>query len=472
MPEKGKVAKTVRGRKAVAKAIAKTWGRPRKMVSEIDLDRLERQRIKELRDSNPPGTRHLESKIFTGERVLSTLKQPKIVLLGYQLPKLLPLLPYCPIVYVQICPTCLDDREELDSFTTFVRHGLIMPLLTGRYADYPAPVIEALRQHDHVSAYEFHMYRQYSLVHQTDRSLCQDCFSKAKADILSSIGRSKSASEYRWLADGAMRALYPRFHPDEEIVALIRKAVADKNLEKLRPLRSIASAVHSLRTAQAWHGATAFSASDLAPLPEGLGKDIDIARHLGVTLKDTVARGLGLQIPTDIPLDRYVEIVKDYQPKISRIIEGLTLRPNGVCHSYEAVAREVSNINGEIRRIKGLRRLMVLHAVAEPLRNNKALVLSGLFAGVLGVGGNMVGCAAAATLGVGAKATQRSGLAKFLTHQIKQNHALAKLGKQIRDDVQPLVLRMLARYVKSNVPAVTVMAVQEGLREAVSSNAA
>jgi hypothetical protein len=60
--------------------------------------------------------------------------------------------------------------------------------------------------------------------------------------------------------------------------------------------------------------------SEITAFPKNLTPELDAARAFSSDLYDQVSDGLGIKIPMDIGADAYIEIVKDYQPQISRLV--------------------------------------------------------------------------------------------------------------------------------------------------------
>jgi hypothetical protein len=67
-----------------------------------DLDTLHRGRLDQF-DKKPPRRRdRWLSGIFLGERVVQTIDKPKVMIDGFRLDTILPLLPFSPITYVSL----------------------------------------------------------------------------------------------------------------------------------------------------------------------------------------------------------------------------------------------------------------------------------------------------------------------------------------------------------------------------------
>ncbi len=72
-------------------------------------------------------------------------------------------LPFTPVVYGGVCPTCISSKSSFEAFSSFVRSGLLIPVLTNDYADYPAHVSEFILSRDHVSRMQFALFRHHTV---------------------------------------------------------------------------------------------------------------------------------------------------------------------------------------------------------------------------------------------------------------------------------------------------------------------
>jgi len=383
-------------------------------MTTLDLDKVHDERLDRLWEKLPKRRDKLLSSIFVGERVIQTIEAPKILVEGYRLATLLPLLPFSPVTYVSICPGCLTNKDEVGQFIALTQADLIIPVLTGKYRDFPDSLVETLKRKDHVSAYENHFYYSVQSFRLSDGPhICEDCFAKHKGRLLKKAAKVNGVSTKTATSaiDYTIDRLYPLISRDYEIIAAFEAAIDDGNPVGLKQIANMVNALHDLRMAQVWNGVLPLSSSDLADLPEGISKAADEGRSVAFGLRRYIAEGLGLRVPLDVPIDRYADLVREFQPRISSIVDRIINQKGANGKGFDAMSREISRLNNEIDRIKNLKRYLIIEAIAEPMKKNKAVVAASLIAGILGLGGYLVGCAGALATAGAIKVAGKAGLA-------------------------------------------------------------
>jgi hypothetical protein len=195
----------------------------------------------------------------------------------------------------------------------------------------------------------------------------------------------------------------------------------------------------------------------LEKLPSQSIGEISEAKNASSDLKAMIARGLGIRVPVDIPIDRYVELVRDYQPRISDAISSIAPREI-TAQGAEDLLADVAKINLEIERIKGTRRYAVLEACVGFYRSNSFLVGGALLAASLGLAGSLLGCATVASA-VGARVAKKKGL-------IPENPALGRVKRMVVRDIQPVANRLLKSYLGGSTPAINVLSLQRVMQTA------
>jgi hypothetical protein len=430
-----------------------------------DLDRLQKQRVAELRKSLPPSRSELVSRLFIGESVARTIGKPKLLFEGYRLDKILPVLPFSPITYVATCRGCLKTSDDLDTYVSLVRHGLIVPVLMGRYSEYPAPLVEELRIRDHISCYELSLYSAVRLYEISgSQSICPDCFEKRRDKVLEQV---RDAPKVLKFVKAATNKLLPPVYPDYELLDEFERAVSNKDGDKIVQLSDLAQAIKEMRWAQVWNGALTLDAHDLAAIPENLAAEFEQSRQLSCELRQYVADGLGVKVPLDIPIDRYAELVVEFQPRIASVVDRIVKAASRKRAPFEAAGKELSKLNNEIARIKGLKRFMVMEAIAAPIRKNKALIATSLTMGALfGIGGGLVGCAAAAaTKGIVSRA-KKTKYVKGAIEAITDQPEVKRLGRKVKSETQPYIDTLVSKYLQAELPAVSVLAMRKSIGDA------
>jgi hypothetical protein len=195
---------------------------------KVDLDSVHLQRVKAVK-------KRLESEevpiseLFLSEKVANTVGDDKVFMDGFQIEKILSLLPYTPNLYLGTCPYCIFDSESARQFLCLVKEGLIVPVLAARYQDFPDAIIDEVKKRDHISWYEASVWQTSRTVQIANGGLCKHCVSKRKKEILKPIRGNRRVSDIRLHVSNIMQNLEPFFAPDYEILDEVQAAVAERD---------------------------------------------------------------------------------------------------------------------------------------------------------------------------------------------------------------------------------------------------
>jgi hypothetical protein len=434
-------------------------------MRSTDLDKIHSERLAKVAGHLPRTRKQVLSRIFVGQKVLETIDKPKVVLDGYRLDKVLSTLPFSPITYVTTCPGCLKTEQEVKQYLSLVKNELIIPVLMGEYADYPDPLVDALRIRDHVSRYELNIFHSVQLTRiSRGRQICECCFDKEKDKIFKYFNGDGNETELRELIDDAANKLKPPIYPDYELLGEMENAVKTRDADKMVQLSELAGVIRQVRWAQIWNGALILDAADLASAPENISSELDAGRRTSLALREYVSQGLGVRIPINIPIDRYAELVKEYQPRISAVVDGIIDKAGRQQSTFGAASKEISQLNNEISRIKNLNKYLVLEAIAAPLRHNKALIAAGLTACAwFGLGGGLVGCAGAVAAKSAIKRARNIGAIDGAIEALSKHTEVGNLARKLKTDARPYVDALIAKYLSAKLPAVSVLSIRRAM---------
>jgi hypothetical protein len=179
----------------------------------------------------------------------------------------------------------------------------------------------------------------------------------------------------------------------------------------LKQLSRMSYVISQIRIGEAFNSPVLLEDSDLSRLPKDISVGGNEARAQAAKINKMVADGLGISIPTNIRLESYIELVKDYQPRISNAIRAVLGSENTQASITDA-SRNIIAINSEIERIKNLRRYTILEAGISFYKNNSTLVNGTLLAGALGFTGSLTGCAVTGGAAFWGKDRKIEGLAE------------------------------------------------------------
>jgi hypothetical protein len=420
-----------------------------------DLDIAQRSRLGGLLKRLKSGASLGVDDVFASEQVIKTHKQEKTFLHGFDLNVILGLLAFTPSVYVLICPRCISE-QQYPQFVKLVQSGLVVPILLSPFEKYPTRIAEFVSVHDHVSYFEFNLWREYSIM-QSFSMLDEEQALKSFREMHDVVEDRRNKKIYLNHVHAVYFGLRPFTQSDETFIEVTRRACRDRKLALLTQLNRIGSAVANLRSAQAFNASLHLQRSELE-LPSGITNGANEARLVSTRLKELAADGLGIRIPTDLPLETYIELAKDYQPRISKTIQNVLMADVNEIPLVE-MTKEVSNINREIERIKGLRRYAVLEAFAGLYKNNSLLVGGAILAAAMGLTTGLLGCAAASAAAAGGQIAKKK-------KWIPDNPGVQRIGRMIARDVQPYTDTLLKGYLGGTAPAVNVLSLQRRIETA------
>jgi len=420
-------------------------------VAAVDLDTLHKERTQAL-SKRFVGHHIPPAEAFISERAVQAVSGNKILVDTYKGNEVLGLLPYSPVVLAPICPFCIQ-RENLATFKKLVSANLVMPILLFRYDAYESTLRDFIVSHDHISRFEFGLYRHHAMKWESSKFICDHCMENRVEKICRGVRRRSNGQLYQQTLRSIFANMTPLIDSDEEIMDLAERLCAEKKLEKLRQLNRMSFVVNEIRSGHAINAPIVLKESELANLPQSVASDMDNLLVLTTKLRDIVAGGLSLKIPTDLPVDVFIELVKDYQPKISKIIDD-TLAQAGAEASIGDVSKVIANINSEIERVRGIRRYAVLEAGMSFYRNNATLVNAMLLGGAMGITGNIFGCATIAGMAGGLKIAKKR-------NWIKNSPETERLGRIIARDIQPCADLIMKNYLGSSAPAINVLSLRK-----------
>jgi hypothetical protein len=274
---------------------------------------------------------------------------------------------------------------------------------------------------------------------------------------MSSVKRKKGAQEYRDIVERLGQNVFPFAYPDYTLLDQAAAACSDLDIKQLERLARLGESIYSIRSAQALNAPITVDEESLSGIPAGISRESDEAVRELSDMKEFVSKGLGLTFPADIPLDKYLELSKEFRPTIAGAIE-YTGAPDGT--SIGDLSKKISRLNSEIERIQGLKRYVMLEASMTFVRQNKNLVFTSILAGTLGLAGGLLGCASAVAVSAGLKIAKHKGV------KLQENEPAKKLGRMIARDIHPYLSKLIAAYVGSNPTAINVLSLRKKYEEA------
>jgi hypothetical protein len=425
-----------------------------------DRDQIHASRFEAIDKRIDAGEEVYTSDLFVSERVIDTILEPKALLPSLSIESVIAQMPYYETIYVTICPACVTE-ENFDKLKILVSRGSIIPALIAPYHMYDDSVSDFIYGHDHLNSYEYYNFRFRQLMSLGNGGVCLHCVGKWEAEANKLISRSRHLKPFKGRVDSLVENLNPFISPDIELMEDFKEALRSKSPDQIDFISDMSEAVHALRTAQAFNSSITLGNNRLSSIPTGITAEVDeaiVASHRSVEM---VANGLGLKIPSDIDLNRYIDLVETYRPTITSQVNSIVDRAGG---DHTLIQKEIMKLNGDIERVSKSRRYMLLETAIEFYGKNSSLVNATLMAGAFGLAGGLAGCVGgpAASGAVGAAA---SGAASFINKKkwISGGDAASKLSEKIGADIQPFLSKIVAMYAGSSTPAINIMSLRNNL---------
>jgi hypothetical protein len=440
----------------------------------MDLDRLHKARVVRIDQEYNQHGEFRPDDLFTSRRVFETLHAEKLLVEGFDHEHLFAVLPFSPIVILQICPACIKP-DKFETFVKFARAGLIIPALTAPYGAYPDAVVEELRSCDHVSWYEYAFFRRVSTLSNAKLRHCEHCAGEKQKAIKEGISRIRGAVEYREMVDRIFRASSPPISHDWKLFEQAQAAVATGKFGELRQLWHLAWTIRTVRSAKALKASLILETEAIEALPRSVAEEAREVLNLAARLKTEMAEGLGLVIPVDLPVDAFIELTKDLQEQIKTLVDEEIDRARYVdplVFTKNALSR-IPEINREADRLQKSKRYKAIEVGAALIRDHKAAAASVLIAGTLGLAGNLLGCVGALGVGVGGKMTVKELRKRgVISSEDVRRPEVEEFVQMVKKDLQPGLDWLISKYASVERPAVRVLSLRRHIKERTASQRA
>lgn len=424
----------------------------------LDLDKVQESRINKMWKSWSEDGGIVVSDVFLSDEVVSQIDEQKVVLETFDVGRILSVIPFSNTVFVLVCPSCINS-DNFAVFQGLVNSGLIIPVLQTRYGYYPPEVVQTIVTRPHISVYEFSLFRTVILDSQGSGMVCDHCIEERKAKIESLVRGKRNALIFRNHLDTVVQNIQPYLVPDFDILDEIEDCFRERDLDRVTQVVDTSYQIRTMRNAQALQAPLLLTDERLDQLAKYQLSDLDELQRVGLELRELIANGLGLRVPTTMPISDYISLVKEIRPHIASIMSAM-LRPgnNGDSEvSLKEVFNGIGDVNREVDRILKSKRYLFLEAAVSTVSSNKELLTSALIAAALGLGGSLIGCAGTVAGGVGTHILKKKG-------KLQGGVALKRLGQAIHRDLQPTLRKVVAAYVGATTVPLQVIAVRDRLR--------
>jgi len=251
-----------------------------------------------------------------------------------------------------------------------------------------------------------------------------------------------------------IRNLDPYLGPDFFLLDQFEEALRRKDAESAEEIISLSWVVSNMRTAETFSSPLILEGEQYANMPAGIDGSLTDTAGRATLMRKRIADGVGLRIPTDMPIEQYVEIASDFRPRIAAAMDR-AYSDVGETTDSASIQREIMHLNDEVNRVRNSKRHIALSAVVDFYRNNQTIMNAALVAGALSLADGVLGCAAGATTGALGWAKEKglvgSGPALDRVQRIAGNIA----GEHLDG--------LIAKYVGASSSAVSIVSLKRDL---------
>jgi hypothetical protein len=393
---------------------------------------------------------------FGSAKIRETLQEEKVFVPTFDEVRIRMSLPFNRHVYVQICPRC-DCSKDINLVAPYVERAAFVPVLVAKYSAYPERFVRYITRIPHISSHEFHFYRHYSLVGQSDDGvICEHCVKLRQKKLLEKVKRIDKPTIR--IVDGFFEDLSPIAPSDEGLLQLLFDALASGDVDRVFDLYLLSSTIHKLRTAEAYGGRVSLGLHELEKVPQELINRHGLLTGQSPVMRALLAEELGLLIPTKMPAGAYLDIVLPHRERLLSVVDqALKEAGDGKKASVASVVDCVGNINQEVQRFPHSRKFKAYRAAVSFAADHKAILGAMLAAGLFGLNGSLLGCLGSIAGGTGARILSKKFPIKVTNPQVKE------FVDQVRKDLQPVFRGLLARYLGTNKLALEVWQMRQEL---------
>lgn len=426
----------------------------------IELDKRERARVREIALKIDNGNFDAIEDLFISERVNEEFVKEKVLLHSFNLNTILSYLPYSDKIYVSICPSCIRP-EDTENYKTLVSTNSIVPVLGTAYTNYSDEIVDFTSTRNHISVQEYTLIRNIFAGRDVGSRLCRHCLDIKTKSIKSIISRRESMSIPKKGLPTILQNLNPYVEPDFQLLDDYYDALKRRDEQASREIVELSWTVRNMRSAQVFRSPLILNGDHHLGLPNGYNEALDAASNSAAAMHKRLADGLGLQLPSGISLEAYIEISSDFRPRIRNLMGKISTTTDLTLESA-MLNREIMRLNDEVGRVQHSGRFVALSACVDFYKKNQTLVNATLVAGALGLANGIAGCAAGAATAVAGVAKQK-GL-------VVGGPAIERMERKISNVIRPHLDNLVAKYLGASEMAVSVVALKQDLSRQHGSN--
>lgn len=418
------------------------------------LDKKHSERISTLMKSFWEGDDDAVDDIIFSEKVSQIFGSDSIAINSFDIDAIASYIPYSNNIYVMVCPCCINN-DNFDKYKILVETGSIIPVLGANYACYDTEVLDFSYSHDHIGRAEYFALRTLFASSPDHGRACEHCVSRKFGEIRAAISRKRSVAGLETsVLSPLWNNLHPYISPDFDLLNQAEAAVRSKDATTLKSLVDMSFVLSNMRTASVFNSPVIIGRKNLLSIPEGYADSVDDANRGEILAQKRISEGLGLRIPQNVNLSRFIEIASDFRPRIAQLSNAV-IEGTSVGDASMNLDREIMRLNAEVARVEKLGRFVALSAIVEFYKSNQTILNAAAVAGALSIDSGIAGCA-------GGVATAAAGAAKQ-KGIISTGPSVERLQQIASNSLKPYVNAVIAKYVGSTGLAISALSLKKDM---------
>jgi hypothetical protein len=285
-------------------------------------------------------------------------------------------LPFYDNVFSYLCPNCVKNDDIKSKCEALIKRGLVIPILTGEYSEFPQDFAELVLNYPHINTYELFYLELLQKRKDGQLGVCPICAAK---EIKLEKTMNELSEDKKKLLQGTFENFTAFTETDLKLLESVTKALVNNDEAEIKRYTTQASVKTDLTTASAINSKLQISISDLNNL--GLGAPSpDITEFSDG--EEFISKSLLLNYAKDLPFERYLDIFVEKRKRIANLSRSIINKAGGNCQeSLSQIRNELEEINNEILEIQKSRRYelyqFLTNFVDVPVGFLARLILSG-----------------------------------------------------------------------------------------------
>ena len=374
-------------------------------------------------------------------------------------------LPFHSFVFFELCPDCMPNIEILKPL---LDTNCVFPILLKGYQNCPESFVSELLKYPHMTIVEYMTLRFHLLGNLSEQVACPHCVEESIADDITSFSMSCTKDDdkdhFLNLIHYILDMLAPFSSLDDELLIVLKGILKQCNLDKLSAFLEVGSLIGRIKTAAAFNSPLSISSniSRVDDFEKYVPQDLNDIMQFS---DDIIIKGLELDIPTNLKLVKYIDIIMNNRNNIKKITKHIINKASKNNYTKDAnsslLINEIANINEKIRMVQKSRKYKLYKIGTDILSANKGLISSLACATLMGIYGNLVACGMSASAGIAGKLFKSNNKINSVINSINAGKPIQELRELILELIEPPLRGILSIYFWKDLKIIQAMRIRE-----------